>query len=155
MTLWQHWMKTWIWWINSSIIKNSLNFRGHLLCNYLYFKKINSLFKCTQFMYTMYASASNNIPSYTHVSSYVVWRVHPHAEIQPNTNLLALLNKPSTSNTNLLAPNTNPSTPNANPSLTQHHLAPTQHPTRQHPTLIHSNSIPMYPLPPSMASTHG
>ena len=28
-------------------------------------------------MYNMYASASNNTPSYTHVSSYVVWRVHP------------------------------------------------------------------------------
>ena len=28
-------------------------------------------------MYIMYANASNNTPSYTHVSSYVVWRVHP------------------------------------------------------------------------------
>ena len=28
-------------------------------------------------MYTMYASASNNTPSYTYVSSYGVWRVHP------------------------------------------------------------------------------
>ena len=28
-------------------------------------------------MYTMYANGSNNIPSYIHVSSYVVWRVHP------------------------------------------------------------------------------
>ena len=27
-------------------------------------------------MYTMYGNASNNIP-YTHVSSYVVWRIHP------------------------------------------------------------------------------
>ena len=25
----------------------------------------------------MYTNASNNTPSYTHVSSYVVWRVHP------------------------------------------------------------------------------
>ena len=28
-------------------------------------------------MYAMYASASNNTLSYTHVSSYVVRRVHP------------------------------------------------------------------------------
>jgi hypothetical protein len=28
-------------------------------------------------MYIMYANASNNTPSYTNVSSYVVWRVHP------------------------------------------------------------------------------
>ena len=28
--------------------------------------------------YIMYANASNNTPSYTHVSSYVVWNVHPH-----------------------------------------------------------------------------
>ena len=28
-------------------------------------------------MYTMYANASNYTPFYTHVSSYVVWRVHP------------------------------------------------------------------------------
>ena len=26
-------------------------------------------------MYTMYANASNNHPSYTHVSPYVIWRV--------------------------------------------------------------------------------
>ena len=28
-------------------------------------------------MYIMYINASNNTPSYTHVSSYKVWRVHP------------------------------------------------------------------------------
>ena len=28
-------------------------------------------------MYIMYTHASSNIPSYTHVSSYVVWGVHP------------------------------------------------------------------------------
>ena len=28
-------------------------------------------------MNTMYANASNNTPSYTHISAYVVWRVHP------------------------------------------------------------------------------
>ena len=28
-------------------------------------------------MYTMYSNASNNTPSYTKVSSYVEWRVHP------------------------------------------------------------------------------
>ena len=28
-------------------------------------------------MFIMYANTSNNIPSYTHVSSYVVWRDHP------------------------------------------------------------------------------
>ena len=28
-------------------------------------------------MYTMYANASNNTASYTHVSSYMIWRVHP------------------------------------------------------------------------------
>ena len=28
-------------------------------------------------MYTMYTNTSNNTPSYTHVSLYVVWRVHP------------------------------------------------------------------------------
>ena len=28
-------------------------------------------------IYTMYTSSSNNIPSYTHISSYVAWRVHP------------------------------------------------------------------------------
>ena len=28
-------------------------------------------------MYSMYANASNNTPSYTYVSSYMAWRVHP------------------------------------------------------------------------------
>ena len=28
-------------------------------------------------MYSMYASASNSTPSYTHISLYVVWRVPP------------------------------------------------------------------------------
>ena len=28
-------------------------------------------------MYTMYTNASNNFPSYAHVSSYVVWKVQP------------------------------------------------------------------------------
>ena len=28
-------------------------------------------------MYIMYANASNDTPSYTQVSLYVVWRVHP------------------------------------------------------------------------------
>ena len=28
-------------------------------------------------MYIMYPNASNNTLSYTHTSSYVVWRVHP------------------------------------------------------------------------------
>ena len=28
-------------------------------------------------MYTMYANASNKYPSYTHVKSYMVQRVHP------------------------------------------------------------------------------
>ena len=28
-------------------------------------------------MYAMYANASNNIPSYTCVSSYMLWRLHP------------------------------------------------------------------------------
>ena len=28
-------------------------------------------------MFTMYANISNNTPSYTHISLYVVWRVHP------------------------------------------------------------------------------
>ena len=27
-------------------------------------------------MYTTCANTSNNTPSYTHVSSYVVWRIH-------------------------------------------------------------------------------
>ena len=27
-------------------------------------------------MYTIYASASNNTPFYTDISSYIVWRVH-------------------------------------------------------------------------------
>jgi hypothetical protein len=30
-----------------------------------------------RFMYTMNANASNNTPSYIHVSSYVVWRIYP------------------------------------------------------------------------------
>lgn len=29
-------------------------------------------------MYTMYADTSNNTLFYTHISSYVVWKVHPH-----------------------------------------------------------------------------
>ena len=28
-------------------------------------------------MYTIYANASNNIPSYTHINLFVVWKVHP------------------------------------------------------------------------------
>ena len=32
-------------------------------------------------MYVMYANASNNTPFYTHISSYMVWRVQP-LEIQ-------------------------------------------------------------------------
>ena len=28
-------------------------------------------------MYTMYANASNNTTSYTHVDLYMIWRVHP------------------------------------------------------------------------------
>ena len=28
-------------------------------------------------MYTMWANASNNSPSYTYVGSYMLWRVHP------------------------------------------------------------------------------
>ena len=34
-------------------------------------------------MYTMYANASNNTPSYTHITSYVVWSVHPHMYRSP------------------------------------------------------------------------
>ena len=30
-------------------------------------------------MYNMYIDALNNIPSYTHGSSYIVWTVHPKA----------------------------------------------------------------------------
>jgi hypothetical protein len=29
------------------------------------------------YIFNMYTNASNNTPSYTHISSYVVWRVHP------------------------------------------------------------------------------
>ena len=31
-------------------------------------------------MYTMYINASNNTPSYTHISSYIIWRVHPSGD---------------------------------------------------------------------------
>ena len=31
-------------------------------------------------MYSMYAYASNNTPSYTQFNSYVVWRIHPHPQ---------------------------------------------------------------------------
>ena len=34
------------------------------------------------FKFTMYTNASNNAPSYTHVSLYMVWRVHPWAKSQ-------------------------------------------------------------------------
>ena len=32
-------------------------------------------------MYTMYTNASNNIPFYTHINSYMVWRVQPSKNI--------------------------------------------------------------------------
>ena len=34
-------------------------------------------------MYTMCANASNNTPSYSHVRSYMVWKVHPLGWVQP------------------------------------------------------------------------
>ena len=31
-------------------------------------------------MYIVYTNVSNNTPYYTHVNSYMVWRVHPLSE---------------------------------------------------------------------------
>ena len=72
---------------NTPIIKiSSLNFKGPLLYIYLYNIRFNSLFRYTNLwyvslMYTKYSNTSNNTPSYTHFSSYVVWRVHPLGRI--------------------------------------------------------------------------
>ena len=44
-------------------------------------------------MHTMYADASNNTPSYTHFSLYMVWRVHPLrfvTRIQVKLNIFAI-----------------------------------------------------------------
>ena len=46
-------------------------------------------------MYNTYAYASNNTPSYTHVSLYMVWRVHPrgkrsHLFVVCNVNLFRI-----------------------------------------------------------------
>ena len=51
----------------------------------MHFNLCNSLFKMYTLekkkhvflMYSMYVNASNNTPTYTHVSSYMVWRVQP------------------------------------------------------------------------------
>ena len=55
-----------------------------LLYIYIHSNKINSLLKCTHYrkwiplsLYSMYACASNNTPPYTHISLYMVRRVHP------------------------------------------------------------------------------
>ena len=56
----------------------SSKLQGPFLQIYLCFKILNKLFKCTHsLMYTMYANVSDNNPSYTHVSLYVVWRIDP------------------------------------------------------------------------------
>ena len=57
---------------------------------YQYFKILNSLLNCTLYlslMYTMYITVSNNTPSYTHVSLYIVWRVHPRARMLEKSTL--------------------------------------------------------------------
>ena len=38
--------------------------------------------KTSPFMFSMYTNASDNGPSYTHISSYMVWRVDPQAKSQ-------------------------------------------------------------------------
>ena len=69
---------------NTFIVKVLSKPSGPLLYIYLDFKKkMNSLLKCIHYKKIntsplfMYANASTNTTSYTHVSLYVVWRVHP------------------------------------------------------------------------------
>ena len=43
-------------------------------------------------MYTTYTNASNNTPSYTHVSLYVLWKIHPLGQNHPSINMILKYN---------------------------------------------------------------
>ena len=62
----------------------SLNQKVPFLYIYISFNILNSLLNVyleknntSPFCITMYIDSSNESPSYTHISSYVVWRIQP------------------------------------------------------------------------------
>ena len=76
-----NWMKV-THMLSMSFLNFKATFTSRFLISLLNVHTVENLYLSLVYI-SMYANASNNIPSYTHVHSYVVWRVHLPGQHSP------------------------------------------------------------------------